>query len=174
MNIVCIGFKSSGKSTVGRILAKIAGMDFVDTDDWLETLFYEQNSVYLSCRDIYRKFGASFMRGLETKALQSLSELKNCVIATGGGVVLQEQNTALLRRAGLCVFLDVPAQVLEKRLVGSVSPLFKEKSVAQVYQERYPLYLAAAELSFAVHESAGPEEVAQSLHSRILDYLKQG
>ncbi|MDR2826305.1 MAG: shikimate kinase, partial [Deltaproteobacteria bacterium] len=88
MNIVLIGFKSSGKSTIGAILAQLAGMSFIDTDSLVESLFDERASIYLSCRGIYQKFGADYMRALEAEALKTIEDLDNCVVATGGGVVL--------------------------------------------------------------------------------------
>jgi shikimate kinase len=110
------------------------------------------------------------MRELETEALKTLSELNNCVVATGGGVVLLAENVPLLQKAGFTVFLDVPLEVLEKRLAGSASPLFREKSVAQVYAERYPLYAAAAVKRYRVEGEAGPQEIALSLQKEIENY----
>jgi shikimate kinase len=170
MNIILIGFKSSGKSTTGSILAQLAGKSFIDTDSLVESLFDERASIYLSCRGIYQKFGAAYMRALETDAMKTVAELDNFVVATGGGVVLQEENLPPLRKTGLIVFLDVPLEVLQKRLSGSTSPLFKEKSVAQVYAERYPLYAAAAAIRYTVKEGEGPQEVAQALYNNILSY----
>jgi shikimate kinase len=170
MNIILIGFKSSGKSTIGALLARLSGKGFIDTDYLVESLFDERASIYLSCRGIYQKFGAAYMRELETDALKTLSELKNCVVATGGGVVLQEENVPLLQKAGLTVFLDVPLEALQKRLAGSASPLFREKSVAQVYAERYPLYAAAAVMHYRIGGDADPQETALSLHGKIADY----
>jgi shikimate kinase len=170
MNIILIGFKSSGKSTTGSILAQLSGKSFIDTDSLVESLFDERANIYLSCRGIYQKFGAAYMRALETDAMKTVAELDNFVVATGGGIILQEENLPLLRATGLIVFLDVPLEVLQKRLAGSTSPLFKEKSVEQVYAERYPLYTAAAAIRYAVKEGAEPQEVALSLYNNILDY----
>jgi shikimate kinase len=172
MNIILIGFKSSGKSTTGSILAQLSGKSFIDTDSLVESLFDERANIYLSCRGIYQKFGAAYMRALETDALKAVAELDNFVVATGGGIVLQEENMPLLRKTGLIVFLDVPLAVLEKRLSGSTSPLFKDKSVPQLYAERHPLYTAAAALRYAVEEGAEPREVARSLYADILRYLE--
>jgi shikimate kinase len=173
MNIILIGFKSSGKSTVGDLLARLSGKSFIDTDYLVESLFDERASIYLSCRGIYQKFGAAYMRELETDALKALSELDNCVVATGGGIVLQAENVPLLQKAGLTVFLDVPLEVLEKRLAGSASPLFREKSVAGVYAERYPLYAAAAAMHYRAGGDADPQEIALSLHNELADYCSK-
>jgi shikimate kinase len=173
MNIVLIGFKSSGKSTIGAILAQLAGMSFIDTDSLVESLFDEQASSYLSCRGIYQKFGAAFMRELEAEALKTLVDLDNFVIATGGGVVLQAENVSLLHNTGLTVFLDVPLAVLQSRLADSSSPLFKDKSIAQVYAERYPLYVGAAKIQYPADVEINPQEQAVSLYSSILDYISK-
>jgi shikimate kinase len=173
MNIVLIGFKSSGKSTIGAILAQLAGMSFIDTDSLVESLFDERASIYLSCRGIYQKFGADYMRTLEAEALKTIEDLDNCVVATGGGVVLQAENVSLLQQAGLTVFLDVPLADLQNRLADNSSPLFRDKSIAQVYAERYPLYVEAAKIKYPVDAAINPQEQAVSLYSSILGYIEK-
>ena len=168
MNIVLIGFKSSGKSTVGAMLAKHAGMTFTDTDSVLETLFFEETGVQRGCRDIYAEKGAEYMRALETKTLGMLAETEETVLATGGGVVLCPENIPLLQKIGIRVFLDVPLAVLETRLAGSDSPLFARKSMADVYAERYPLYKNAADLLYAVEPEHTPVQLAEKIYEKIV------
>jgi shikimate kinase len=170
MNIVLIGFKSCGKSTVGARLASVAGKGFADVDALVEDLAYRRPGENLSCRDLYSRFGASFLRDRETEALRTLPRLSNTVIATGGGVVLRAENIPLLHAAGLCVFLDVPLPVLEMRLRGQPdSPLFREKDIASVYRERRPLYLAAARL----HHSARGDETADALARALFRHIQE-
>jgi shikimate kinase len=90
------------------------------------------------------------------------------VIATGGGVVLRAENIPLLHAAGLCVFLDVPLPVLEKRLQGQAdSPLFRERGIAAVYEERRPLYLAAARLRLSAQGDETADALARALARRL-------
>jgi shikimate kinase len=170
MNILLLGFKSCGKSSLGARLAAAGGRPFVDVDDLVEELACRLNGARLSCRELYAKFGAAFLRDRETEALRALPRLKNAVIATGGGVVLRPENIPLLHAAGLCVFLDVPLPVLERRLQGQAdSPLFRERGIADVYGERRPLYLAAAHISFATRGDETAEALARALCRRILE-----
>jgi len=79
-NIVLTGFMASGKSAVGKELAKRLKMDFVDTDNLIE----EREGMEIS--RIFREKGESYFRDVETKIVKEVAEYKNSVIATGGGV----------------------------------------------------------------------------------------
>ena len=168
MNIVLVGFKSCGKSSVGARLASLGGGVFLDVDTLVEDLACRLQGVRLSCRELYSRFGDSFFRDREAEALRTLPRLENAVIATGGGVVLRADNIPLLRAAGLCVFLDVPLPLLEGRLRGQAdSPLFRERGIAAVYGERRPLYLAAAHLRFCAQGDETADSLARALIRRI-------
>ena len=168
MNIILIGFTACGKSTAGARLAEMTGRRFIDTDALVEDLYRDRYGEALSCRQLYARHGADLLRELETEVLRSLPAVEDSVIATGGGVVLREENVALLRRAGQCVFMDVPMDVLEKRLDRRASSrLFSGKSPAETYEERRPLYLAAAALHHPVKREYGREGVALSLLKQI-------
>lgn len=170
MNIVLIGFKSCGKTTIGAMLAQAKSMDFVDTDTLLEERYYRNNGKHLTCREIYSSLGSEAMRGLETEALSEVVSKDNMVVATGGGVVLNPANLPLLRQSGICVFLDTPLSVLEKRLEAHRnSPLFASKSVSELYKERYQLYLESAHVRLSLHENEGPEQIVNDLNMLILE-----
>ncbi len=174
MNIILIGFTACGKSAVGARLAEMTGRQFVDTDRIVEELYLRRYGEALSCRELYARHGAQLLRDLETEALKTLSGLTDAVIATGGGVVLREENVALLRQAGQCVFMDVPMEVLSKRLERRTSSrLFSDKSAAETYAERRPLYLAAATVHHPVKEEYGREGVVLSL-LRHIDEVNHG
>jgi shikimate kinase len=168
MNVLLIGFKACGKSTVGARMASLDGGRFADVDILVEEIAARLQGTRLSCRDLYSRFGESFLRDRETEALRTLPRLENSVIATGGGVVLRGENIPLLRAAGLCVFLDVPLPVLEERLRGQEdSPLFRERGIAAVYEERRPLYLAAAQMRFEAQGDETADALARALLRRI-------
>ncbi|MDR1359798.1 MAG: hypothetical protein LBJ82_02355, partial [Deltaproteobacteria bacterium] len=168
MNILLLGFKSCGKSSVGVRLAAASGRSFVDVDDLVEDSACRELGARFSCRELYSRFGAAFLRDRETEALRTLPWLEQTVIATGGGVVLRPENIPLLHAAGLCLFLDVPLAVLEQRLKKQAdSPLFRERGIAAVYAQRRPLYLAAAQMSFA----ARGDETADALAGALLRIL---
>lgn len=168
MNVILIGFKASGKSTVGKALARVTNRKFIDCDDLTERLYREMHGKQLSCREIYHACGEEVMRHLEAEALRQLPAMTDMVIATGGGVVLRPENVSLLRKAGFCVFLDTPLSVLEQRLLAHTgSPLFRDRSIAVLHTERRPLYMAAAHTRLDVAPDAAPETLARSLMELI-------
>ena len=98
-NIVLTGYMGTGKTTVGKILAANLGMDFVDMDAKIVA------KCGMSINDIFAIHGEPYFRSVETEVLRSLSGCKNCVIATGGGIVVTEENHALLKDCGTVVCL---------------------------------------------------------------------
>lgn len=173
-NILLIGFKSSGKSSAGKALARLLEQPFIDTDVVTERLYLERNGEALNCREIYSRLGAEAMRALETEALREAAVGPGAVIATGGGAILHQDNRHILKEAGFCVFLDTPLPVLEKRLEEHLdSPLFRHKSVSQAHGERYRLYTAAADLRYMPESGESPEDTAQNICTRIRQNLKE-
>lgn len=109
MNIVLIGMPGSGKSSVGRRLAKLKNMNFVDVD----TVIEKKTGKRLQ-RIIDEVGNAEFLR-IEAEAVASL-ECENCVIAPGGSVVLTEEGEKALKRLGPLVYLRHPYEEIEKRV----------------------------------------------------------
>ena len=182
MNIVLIGFKSCGKSTLGKKLAYFSNMQFVDTDTLAEQLYAtlpeaegtHENTALPTCREIYEKHGAAFLRELEKKVVFALKDVDNTVIATGGGVVLDPDNVETLRATGICVFMDASLALLERRLSTIKTPLFSTRSIAAMHAERYPLYSAAAHIVFRVAADEPVETVAEALYSIVHSQNIQG
>ena len=108
-NIVLTGFMASGKSAVGKELAKRLEMIFVDTDELIE----EKEGIKIS--QIFRERGEVYFRKIETKIIKDVAEYKNSVIATGGGVVLKEENMQALRKNGTILCLSTNAATILKR-----------------------------------------------------------
>jgi shikimate kinase len=168
MNIILTGFKSSGKSTVGKLLAELNGSIFVETDALMEALYHKKSRLTLSCREIYRLNGEKYFRDLETEVLRELKGLHNAVVSTGGGIVCREENKALLQKLGECVFLDVPLSVLKVRLARQNSPLFDKRSIDEVYEQRYDMYTSLG-TRFSVDANNTPEQTARGIYN----YLNQ-
>jgi len=136
-NIVLIGMPSSGKSTIGKRLANLLGMQFLDTDQMIV------ENAQRTISDIIETDGEAYFRKLESDAILKAAKLQNTVIATGGGAVLNERNVELLRSNGKIYFLDRP---IEKLLVTDDRPLSKTKEkLEKLYNERYSIYLGAAD-----------------------------
>lgn len=110
-NIVLIGFMGCGKTTFGKWIAKHHGMDFIDTDYYIESV--QKRSI----NEIFADQGEEYFRDLETQTIKKLAEsVNNSVISVGGGLPVRECNRALLKKLGKVVFLDTSIDELEKRL----------------------------------------------------------
>jgi len=161
---ILVGMMGSGKSTVGRLLAQRAHRRFVDTD---------QLVVHRLGRPIHQLFsiyGQDAFRDHETSVLKSLQP-DDYVLATGGGIVLRESNWMELNRLGIVAFLDLPLEVLAKRLERSAKrrPLLEvenwEGRLADIYAERRALY-QKADFSLEL-ESEDLEEAADKLYDQL-------
>ncbi len=149
MNIVLIGYRCSGKTEVGKILARELGMDFFDTD-----VLIEENS-RSSIETIISGKGWDYFRKIEKKTIREVSRNDNLVIATGGGVVIDEENVENLKENGLIIWLNGKAEVLKERMAvdqrsGKLRPALTGndplEEIKQVLGLREPLYEQAANL----------------------------
>ena len=149
-NIVLIGMPSSGKTTVGRLLAEKTGKVFVDTDELAE------QAIGTSIADYFAARGESAFRDREQEAVAAVAAVGGQVIATGGGAILREENVTALRRSGRLFFLD---RSPEKLVATADRPLSADaEALCRRYTERYPLYCAAAD--FRVDGNGSVEETA--------------
>ncbi len=138
-NIVLTGFMGAGKTSVGKRLKEITGIEMVDTDDMIE----EDASMPIS--EIFEKFGEPYFRELEKKAVAKASALENRIIVTGGGAVLKEENIKNLRKNGKIVYLHAPPEVLYKQVKDETQrPLLQVdvllKKIRELLEYRAPFY----------------------------------
>jgi len=149
MNIILIGYRGSGKSTVGSKLADRLKRRFVDTDGLIE----ERQGVLIS--DIVKSKGWSHFRKIERAIVEEISKGNNLVIAPGGGAVLDADNVKVLRRNGFIVWLKADQQTLLKRIQkdrGSSTrrPTLTGKGTLEEIEEtisqREPFYEGASEI----------------------------
>ena len=164
MNILLIGFMGSGKSTIGRKLAKLLEYSFVDTDSVIE----EDQGCCVA--EIFKYGGEECFRKMETRLLQKLKNVENSVIATGGGIVLREQNQRLLQEIGKRVYLNVPQEELQQRLKNDRNrPLLKKKDpetvVQKMMKERVLLYEQAEYIVDAGQRS--PQKIASEIINKL-------
>ena len=131
----------SGKTVVGKELAKIMGRKFIDTDELIEQ---DQG---MAIKAIFAARGEEYFRELEYEACKKISEMKNCVISTGGGALTFDRNVEVLKKGGKIVFLDASFETICQRIGdGHNRPLFEDKEKAkQLYDERYEKYNVAAD-----------------------------
>lgn len=142
-NIVLIGFMGSGKSTVGRMLARQLRFRFLDTDKLVE------DRAQMKIPEIFARHGEADFRKRETEALASMHEIRRHILATGGGIVTVPENIPLLRSLGLVVLLTAePDEIYRRVSRNSGRPLLQvedpRKRVLELMAVRQPLYESAA------------------------------
>lgn len=143
-NIVFIGFMGSGKSTVGRIVARKLRFSFLDTDKAVG------ERARMTIPQIFEQYGEAHFRERETAVLESLVGVTRHVFATGGGIVTQPRNVPILRQLGLVVLLKADPEEIFKRVSrNSERPLLQVENprtrVFELMAERQPLYEQAAQ-----------------------------
>lgn len=132
MKIYLIGMPLSGKTVIGEILANYLNFSYVDLDYYIE--LKEKTPIY----ELVKKDETKF-RKLETEALKALINEEDLVISTGGGIVLDRNNKALMR--GIIIYLDTPIEILEKRLDKTYQrPLLEKQTLSDLYEKRKHQY----------------------------------
>lgn len=166
MNIILTGFMGTGKTLVGKELAKGLKMSYLDTDKLIE----EREAAKI-CR-IFQEKGEDYFRRLETKIIKEVSSLDNCVISTGGGAILKKENLAALKRKGVIICLSAnPKVILERTRKSQNRPLLKSKdpksAVEDLLSQRRSFYEKA---DFEVDTS---ELATSEVVERIVDFLRK-
>ena len=165
MRLILIGPMASGKSTVGRKLSKRLNLEFVDVDEEVE------KSAGVSISWIFDIEGEKKFRERESKELINSLYSDNCVIATGGGVVLAEQNRSLLKK-GTVIYLETSIQTqLERTLNDNKRPLLQEsdnaeQTLRELKEIREPLFEECANITIKEGKNSHNEVV-----DKILDKL---
>lgn len=144
-DLILIGLPASGKTTVGRQLARRLDMPFFDCDEAIGA------AAGCSVSDIFARYGESYFRQLEHRTLETLCRKENCVIATGGGAVLREDNRLLLQRSGTVFWLDRPLSDIMSTDFQTGRPLLTagRKALERLAAERRALYAACAHYRIA-------------------------
>jgi len=163
-NIFLVGPMGAGKSTVGRQLAKALGRDFFDSDKEIE----KRTGVSISW--IFEMEGEAGFRAREKKVIDDLTQLKDIVLATGGGAVLSDDNRRALRARGNVVYLSASAEQLFRRTSKDKSrPLLQtddpKKQINALLAERDPLYKTVADIELRTGD--------QSIQHAVSEVIKQ-
>ena len=166
MRVVLTGFRGTGKTTVGAILAERLGLPFIDTDRVIE------ERAGRKIPEIFRGRGEAAFRDLERQAIASLPG-EGSVVSAGGGAVLDPGNVACLRRGSLVFLLQADEGVISRRIGGSDRPSLSGRppaeEVGEILRARGPAYLRAADFCVGTGERS-PAEVA----GEILRILREG
>ncbi len=162
MNIVLIGMPGCGKTTVGRIISRLLNIELVDSDD---VIIRKRRKLIPK---IIAEIGEKGFRGLESDVIKEISKKDNCIIATGGGAVINEQNVVNLKKNGILVFIDRDINSIKPR---ENRPLTNSREkLMKIYEERYPIYTKAADIHIKADRSAG--ETAKEI-IRLVKYEKR-
>jgi shikimate kinase len=169
-NLFLIGYRATGKSTVGALLATELGWTFVDADVVLEA------RAGMSIREIFQAEGEAGFRRRESALLEELCRGWRQVVATGGGIVLAASNRTLLLQSGRCVWLDADAATIESRMATDPVTAGRRPNltvggrdeIESLLAKRQPLYELCASTRIAV-AGRTPEQVARA----ILEWLAE-
>jgi shikimate kinase len=163
--IILIGYRGSGKTTVGRLLAQQLGWDFADADDHIET------TAGKSIAAIFKDEGEPGFRDREAAALADLCQRQRIVIATGGGAVLRPANRELLRNSGFIAWLTTAPTTSWERLQGDATTASRRpnlttsgglEEVQTLIAARTPIYRELSHFSIDT-DTESPEAVASAI-----------
>lgn len=161
-----VGFMGVGKTTLGAAVAGELGLRFYDLDERIE------RDLGARIRDIFANEGEEGFRSHETRVLRDLvTSGAGGVVATGGGTFTIEQNRALMKEAGVAVWLDAPIDAIIDRVGGDERPLWRNEAEARALAERREKYYRLANH----HLELGTEPATDSadrLSQLLASYIK--
>ncbi len=155
----------SGKTSIGRLVAQELGFQFIDTD----AVIVERTGMQVA--EIFELYGEVWFRAEESATLRSLGIVNRAVISTGGGIVLREENRALLGELGLVVWLTASEEVIYERVARNKKrPLLQtanpRETVQALLAARRPLYEEVAQFTvdstLLTHEMAAQAVMAEA------------
>lgn len=174
-HVIFVGLMGCGKTTIGRELARLTGMSFLDMDVLIE------EQIGKSISDIFKDEGEAHFRSLETALLRYLLEespapTAGCIISTGGGVIMREENRELLRRLGFVIWLDVDVPTLYERTSRTNHrPLLQQgdaqEALRKLLESRAPFYAESAHLRLDTSSMEIPDAV-RFVKEAADDYFK--
>ncbi|MCK5681582.1 shikimate kinase [bacterium] len=168
-NLNLVGYRCSGKSSVGRKLADTLQLPFVDAD----IVFVEQTEMTIT--EFVAKFGWHKFRCIESEILNTLCLKESIVLATGGGVVLDPGNCKLLHESGICFWLRVVKETVFSRLKAdsmstgqrpALSSLNLADEISAGFKEREPFYREIADHTISA-DKLSVAEIAEQIVSEL-------
>ncbi len=158
-NIILTGFMATGKSSIGRCLAARLGYEFVDLDTLIET------DAGMRISQIFASQGEAAFREMESRVVERAADRTGCVIATGGGAILNPRNLEALKRSGVVIVLTADPEIILSRIRDAEDrPMLrgdeKRERIRRLLEERAPAY-AKADLSVDTSYRTKEEVVGQ-------------
>jgi shikimate kinase len=173
MNLVLIGYRGTGKSVVAEILSRKLGMPAVSLDAEIV------REAGMPVPEIVEKHGWPWFRDLESAVTERFAKRDGLILDTGGGVILRPENTESLRRGGVIFWLEASVEAIVERIRhSSERPSLTEgksflQEVAEVLEERLPLYRAAADRAIAT-DALSPDAVADEIIREFRQLAAEG
>ncbi|ROR27142.1 shikimate kinase [Mobilisporobacter senegalensis] len=171
-NIILIGFMGSGKTSVGKLLAKSLSFQFIDTDEEIE----EKNKMKIS--KIFDVYGEEYFRDLETNYIKNLiHHIQSSVISTGGGLPVREGNSEILRELGVVVYLKARKETIINRVKeDDTRPLLQtddlEGRVNSLLTLREPSYRETAHIEIET-DDLSISEIISEIMGQYHDMVKK-
>jgi shikimate kinase len=165
-NLVLVGMPGSGKTTVGKTLARNLNLTFIDTDAFIE------KTCRLTIHEIFTKLGEPYFRTVEAETVRQMLKHNDQVIATGGGAVLEPETRVYLQKANLVVYLHTKPRLLFTRLQNDKRrPLLQRPDLLhylqKLYQDRHPFYQEVSSLVLPVDKTTSLAEVINKITMQV-------
>lgn len=168
-HIYLTGYRGTGKTSVGSIVAQTLGWAMIDLDDLVE------KNAGRSIREIFAEEGEAVFRELESQALFGLSPPAPVVVSLGGGAILREENRSWIRQHGFCVWLDASPETLARRILSDASTEARRPALTNldgldeiktVLERRRPLYEQVSDARIETEGKTIPEVAAEVISLR--------
>lgn len=163
VNIVLVGLPLSGKSYYGKLLSENLNKEWIDTDDKIE----DYTKIRIS--QIFKLSGEEKFREIESMIIKSIQDKKGSIISCGGGVILNEENTFLLKQNGIIIYLNKSMDIINhdnfeyRPLIDSMADL------ELLARKRYPHYIKASDIEFIISKDQ-PFDI-ERLKGKIYEYF---
>ena len=166
MNVVLIGMSGSGKSVIGRLLARELSYTFIDVDDLIE------RKIQMHLQEFIDTFGDEDFIKLEEETIVELN-IQRCVIAPGGSCIYSQKGMDHLKKDSIIVFLDVSLEVLQSQITeiekrGIV--YLKRKSYDELFEERLPRYHQYSDITVRT-DSLKVEQIIEQIKRSVQPHL---
>jgi len=165
--VVMVGMMGAGKTAVGRSLAELLGVRFVDSDVEIEA------ASNMTIAEVFERYGEAFFRQKEAQVIERLLLSEPCVLSTGGGAFLQENNRLAIAKSGVSVWLNADIDLLWQRVrYKTTRPLLRtndpKATLAGLYKARVPFY-EMAQTHVACERSFSIEQMAKRVRDVLLN-----
>ena len=140
-----IGFRGTGKTSIGKMLARELNYSFIDTDKEIE----EKTGKKIT--QIFSKLGEQYFREQENKIIQKIGKKNKCVISCGGGAIIDKENVKILKKKGKLILLEAQAETIYSRIKNSprppITPFSFFDEIKYLLKIRQPFYENAADFA---------------------------